>query len=116
VFDVGFWELVLVAVVALVVIGPERLPRVARIAGMWVGRARRTLASVKDEIDRELKAQELKEILEKQARTNPLESIIEAPSSEQPSSPSRRVADDSAPAKPTSQVQVDQRPTETRDG
>jgi sec-independent protein translocase protein TatB len=78
-FDVGFWELVLIAVVALVVIGPERLPKAARIAGLWVGRARRTLASVKDEIDRELKAQELKEILGKQARSNPLESILEEP-------------------------------------
>ncbi len=78
-FDVGFWELVLIAVVALVVIGPERLPKVARIAGMWVGRARRTLASVKSEIDRELKAEELKEILNKQARSNPLETLIEDP-------------------------------------
>lgn len=78
-FDIGFWELILVAVVALLVIGPERLPKVARMAGLWVGRARRTLASVKDEIDRELRAQELKEILEKQARSNPLETILEEP-------------------------------------
>lgn len=78
-FDVGFWELVLIAVVALLVIGPERLPRVARIAGLWMGRARRTLASVKAEIDRELKAEELKEILAKQARSNPLETILEEP-------------------------------------
>ncbi|MFZ0789650.1 MAG: Sec-independent protein translocase protein TatB [Chromatiaceae bacterium] len=79
-FDVGFWELILIAVVALVVIGPERLPKVARIAGLWMGRARRTLASVKDEIDRELRAQELQEILKKQARSNPLETILEEPS------------------------------------
>jgi sec-independent protein translocase protein TatB len=78
-FDVGFWELVLVAVVALVVIGPERLPKAARVAGLWVGRARRTLASVKDEIDRELKAQELQEILNKQALSTPLETILEEP-------------------------------------
>lgn len=78
-FDVGFWELVLVAVVALIVIGPERLPKAARVAGMWLGRARRTLASVKSEIDRELKAQELKEILDKQALSNPLETILEEP-------------------------------------
>jgi sec-independent protein translocase protein TatB len=78
-FDVGFWELVLVGVVALVVIGPKDLPRVARIAGLWLGRARRTLSSVKDEIDREFKAQELKDILEKQARANPLETILDAP-------------------------------------
>jgi sec-independent protein translocase protein TatB len=83
-FDIGFWELIVIAVVALLVIGPERLPKVARIAGLWVGRARRTLASVKSEIDRELKAEELKQILEKQARINPLETILEEPAREAP--------------------------------
>jgi sec-independent protein translocase protein TatB len=78
-FDIGFWELVLVGVVALVVIGPERLPKAARMAGLWVGRARRTLSSVKEEIDREFKAQELQEILNKHARSNPLETLIEEP-------------------------------------
>jgi sec-independent protein translocase protein TatB len=78
-FDWGFWELILIGVVALVVIGPERLPKVARIAGLWIGRARRTVASVRDEINRELKADELKEILEKQARSRPLETILEEP-------------------------------------
>jgi sec-independent protein translocase protein TatB len=78
-FDIGFWELVVVGIVALVVIGPERLPKVARIAGLWLGRARRTLASVQDEIRRELKADELKEILDKQARSRPLETILEEP-------------------------------------
>jgi sec-independent protein translocase protein TatB len=76
-FDVGFWELVMVAVVALVVVGPERLPRVARVAGLWLGRARRALSAVKAEIDRELKAEELREILRKQAQSNPLETILE---------------------------------------
>jgi sec-independent protein translocase protein TatB len=79
VFDVGFSELILVALVALVVIGPKDLPRVARIAGLWLGRARRTLASVKAEIDREMKADELKEILKKQAQSYPLETILEEP-------------------------------------
>jgi sec-independent protein translocase protein TatB len=78
-FDMGFWELLVIGVVALVVIGPERLPKVARIAGLWLGRARRTLSSVQDEIRRELKADELKEILDKQARSRPLESILEEP-------------------------------------
>ncbi len=91
-FDVGFWELVLIAVVALVVIGPERLPKVARIAGLWVGRARRTLASVKSEIDRELKAEELKEILNKQARSNPLETLLEEPVKDRSKPPSRPAA------------------------
>lgn len=76
-FDVGFWELALVALIALLVVGPERLPRLARTTGMWVGRARRFLGTVKAEIDRELKAEELKEMLDKQARSNPLEKILD---------------------------------------
>lgn len=79
-FDIGFSELVLVAIVALLVVGPERLPRVARVAGMWLARARRSLASVKQEIDRELKAGELAEILKQQTLSNPLETLLEDPS------------------------------------
>ncbi|MBV5309349.1 Sec-independent protein translocase protein TatB [Chromatium okenii] len=76
-FDVGFSELVLVAIVALLVVGPERLPKVARVAGMWLGRARRTLGAVKQEIDREMKASELADILKQQALSQSVESIIE---------------------------------------
>ena len=77
-FDVGFWELTIIAVVALIVIGPERLPKVARTAGHWIGRGRRFVASVKADIDREIKAEELKHILEDQAKkANPLHEIIE---------------------------------------
>jgi sec-independent protein translocase protein TatB len=76
-FDIGFWELIIIAVVALLVIGPERLPGVARTAGKWVGRARRFLGSVKSDIERELKAEELRRILEEQKKTNPLDEIIE---------------------------------------
>lgn len=75
-FDVGFWELSLIALVALLVIGPERLPKVARIAGLWIGRGRRLISSVKADIEREIKAEELKEVLNKQARSNPLEEIL----------------------------------------
>lgn len=75
----GFWELILIAVVALVVIGPERLPRIARVAGLWVGKARRTLASVKHEIDHELKTDELKQIVEQQSQSIATHSILETP-------------------------------------
>jgi sec-independent protein translocase protein TatB len=78
-FDIGFSELVMIALVALVVIGPERLPKAARVAGMWVGRARRTLTSVKQEIDRELKANELNEILKRQTHIESPETILEEP-------------------------------------
>ena len=62
-FDIGFTELLLVAVVALVVLGPERLPKAARFAGLWVRRARAQWYSVKSELERELAADELKRSL-----------------------------------------------------
>jgi len=76
-FEVGFGELLLIALVALVVIGPEQLPRVARTAGLWLGRARRMIVSVKADIEREIKAEELKEVLNKQALSHPLEELME---------------------------------------
>ena len=65
-FDVGFSELMLLAIVALVVIGPERLPHAARVAGAWIGRIKRTVSSMQAEIEREVSAQELRERLEKE--------------------------------------------------
>jgi sec-independent protein translocase protein TatB len=62
-FDIGFTELLLLAVVALVVLGPERLPKAARFAGLWVRRARAQWYSVKSELEREMAADELKRSL-----------------------------------------------------
>lgn len=76
-FDIGFWELLLIAVVALLVIGPERLPGVAQTAGRWIGRGRRMIMDVKADIDKEMKAEELKKILDQQRNSNPLEEIVE---------------------------------------
>lgn len=76
-FDVGFWELAIIAVVALVVIGPERLPSVARTAGKWFGKISRFVTSVKADIDRELKADEMKRVMEKHASTAGMHEIIE---------------------------------------
>jgi len=61
-FDVGFSELIVIGIVALVVIGPERLPRVARTAGILVGRLQRYVAQVKGDIHRELEASELSKV------------------------------------------------------
>lgn len=58
-FDIGASELFLVAIVALIVLGPERLPKAARFAGLWVRRARAQWYSVKSELERELAAEEL---------------------------------------------------------
>ena len=63
-FDIGFSELLLIAVVALVVLGPERLPKAARFAGLWVRRARNQWDSVKQELERELHAEEIKHNLQ----------------------------------------------------
>ncbi|MCB1828982.1 MAG: twin-arginine translocase subunit TatB [Chromatiaceae bacterium] len=77
-FDIGFWELMLIGLVALVVVGPERLPKLAYTAGKWLGKGRSMLNAVKSEIDKEIKAEELKQILEKQKKQlNPLEEVIE---------------------------------------
>ena len=59
-FDFSSGELLVIAVVALVVLGPERLPKAARFIGMWVRKARSQWNSVRDELERELAAEELK--------------------------------------------------------
>lgn len=61
-FDIGFSELMVIGVVALLVIGPERLPKVARTAGHLVGRMQRYVAEVKADINREVEASELKDL------------------------------------------------------
>ena len=61
-FDVGLTELMVIAVVALVVIGPERLPKVARTAGLLLGRLQRYVTDVKADINREIQLDELKKL------------------------------------------------------
>lgn len=61
-FDVGFSEILVIAVVALIVIGPERLPKVARTLGHLFGRLQRYVAEVKADIDREMQMEELKKL------------------------------------------------------
>jgi sec-independent protein translocase protein TatB len=63
-FDVGFSELLVIAVVALLVLGPERLPKAARFAGLWVRRARAQWHSVKAELERDLAAEDLRRSLQ----------------------------------------------------
>ena len=61
-FDIGFSELVVIGVVALIVIGPERLPRVARTIGILAGRLQRYVADVKADINREVELDELRKM------------------------------------------------------
>lgn len=67
-FDFGFSELLIIAVVSLVVLGPERLPKATRFVGLWVRRARAQWYSVKDELERDLASEDLKRNME-EART-----------------------------------------------
>ena len=61
-FDIGFWELAVIGAIMLVVLGPERLPGVARTAGFWMSKLRRMVSDVKREVKREMDAAELKEL------------------------------------------------------
>ncbi len=63
-FGISSGELFFIALIALIVLGPERLPKVTRFAGLWVRRARTQWNSVKDELERELAADELKRSLQ----------------------------------------------------
>ncbi len=66
-FDIGFWEIAVISVVALIVVGPERFPGLVRSVGMWLGRFRRIITTVKSEIREEVdKAEQLKALMDEQ--------------------------------------------------
>ncbi|MDV6320301.1 Sec-independent protein translocase protein TatB [Chromohalobacter sp. HP20-39] len=67
-FDMGFLELMLIGVVALLVLGPERLPAAARTVGLWIGKIKRTVSGMQREINAQLEAEELRQKLNEQQR------------------------------------------------
>ena len=69
-FDIGFWELILISVVGLVVLGPERLPKAIRSVVQFVSAAKSMANNVKDELSQELKIQELQDNLRKAEQMN----------------------------------------------
>jgi len=73
-FDIGFLELVLVAIVGLLVLGPERLPQAIRTSSLWLGKLRRNFNAIKDEISSELDSDEIKRELHNQSIMDSLES------------------------------------------
>lgn len=74
-FDVGFTELLLVAIVALLVLGPERLPHALRTLGLWIGRMRRSFNAVRDEIEREIGMDDIRRQLHNEAVMDELRRI-----------------------------------------
>ncbi|MGM0784938.1 MAG: Sec-independent protein translocase protein TatB [Pseudomonadota bacterium] len=65
-FDIGFLELLLLGIVGLLVLGPERLPKAARTLGLWVGKVKRTVSGMQKEINAQLEAEELRQKLKEQ--------------------------------------------------
>ena len=65
-FETSFLEMLVIGIVALLVIGPERLPTVGRTIGLWVGKARRLIAHTRADIEKELGTEELRSMLYKQ--------------------------------------------------
>lgn len=68
-FDIAFSELLVIGIVALIVIGPERLPKLARTAGQWLGKLNRYVAQVKQDIDRDMKLEELRRLQQEMKET-----------------------------------------------
>lgn len=111
-FDVSFSELLVIAVVALLVIGPEKLPKVARTVGAFVGRMQRYMAQAKDEVNREMRFEELKNLQQEikqtvEQETSALEGSIHKASSDAQmmlhenaiQNPKKRVRSSASPAK-----------------
>lgn len=87
--DIGFLELMLIGIVALLVLGPERLPKAARTTGLWIGKIKRTVSGMQREISAQLEAEELRQKLNEQQNKlddslkkakQDVESIAESPS------------------------------------
>ena len=62
-FDIGFWEFALIGVITLIVVGPERMPAIAKTAGHYIGKAKRFVAKIQEDIGDEIEADKLKEHL-----------------------------------------------------
>lgn len=62
-FDIGFSELLLIGVIALLVLGPERLPKAARTVGLAIGKVKRSINNIQEELERQVRTEELKEKL-----------------------------------------------------
>ena len=103
-FDIGFWELFLILILALLVVGPERLPKAARTAGYWFGKARRYVEGVKEEVANEFDVGELKrmvhnqevQINELQGKLNETVSLDETP--QQTAEPDYEIIEEKAAA------------------
>ena len=111
-FDIGFSELILIGVVALLVIGPERLPGAARVAGLWLGRIKRSFNTIKEDVERELGADDIRRelrnegILEKERKI--LKETTDQANQMFSDKPLENLFKDSPPAKDSSNTDKEQ--------
>jgi sec-independent protein translocase protein TatB len=83
---IGFWELVLLFVIGLLILGPERLPRVATQIGRWVGKARRTANQLRYQLEREIALADIEERKKKKGQEKPPEDSAPADSGDESAS------------------------------
>ncbi|CAC9626811.1 Twin-arginine translocation protein TatB [uncultured Gammaproteobacteria bacterium] len=62
-FDIGFWEFALIGIITLIIVGPEKMPAIARTAGRYIGKAKRFVAKVQEDIGAEIDTDEIKKHL-----------------------------------------------------
>ncbi|WP_086479523.1 Sec-independent protein translocase protein TatB [Oceanospirillum sanctuarii] len=105
-FDIGFFELIVIGILALLVLGPERLPKAARTAGMWIGRIKQGFSSIQQEVNQQLHMEEMQRQLEENRRKleetlRKQEQSITESAGPQPTTP------DTAESKPVQAVEQD---------
>ena len=97
-FEVGFTEIVMIALVALLVVGPERLPELVRTTGRWIGRIKRIASDVRDELERETAVHEIRQVQQDLRNTTAERISLDPPVSQ--SVPSTPLAEPKAPDAP----------------
>ncbi|TEU22146.1 MAG: twin-arginine translocase subunit TatB [Gammaproteobacteria bacterium] len=76
-FDIGFWEFALIGIITLIVVGPERMPAIARKAGQYAGKAKRFIAKIQEDIGDEFESDKLKEHLNLEDKDSNIVEIFE---------------------------------------
>ncbi len=81
-FDFGFWEIAIIGIITLIVVGPEKMPALARKAGLYVGKFKKFVSKIQNDINNEIKSEELKEQLSiKDDKSSLSQTVEEAKSS-----------------------------------
>ena len=76
-FDFGYWEIVVIFVITLIVVGPEKMPRLARKAGLYAGKFKKFISKIQNDINNEIKSEELKEQLTIKDKESSLSQTVE---------------------------------------